>query len=287
MRVTRKKEILLKLIIEELSTKYTNSKFAIYKGGTYRPNAAYSFRWRVPHENSYYSQHCTYNTEGKLIVGTVNSGTLRKSHPLVDPLGHWKENVVPFCKCCFGLQWDHCALYYLKYPSSPGIGYRPPTVIGGSGDPHFTTLDGLQYTFNPIGEFWLIRQLLPGGARFEVQTRIERYTAPSWTSDRPLNASVFTAFVMRRTDPKAVSPKTVQVQRSKSLGLEVLVDGKLFQLESALGRSQRVSNFAIDVYSIENTFRVRVVFDAGLGPGILVHSGYYVFTNKISYLFVP
>ena len=25
------------------------------------------------------------------------------------------------------------------------------------GDPHFTTIDGLTYTFNGLGEYWLVR----------------------------------------------------------------------------------------------------------------------------------
>ena len=192
----------------------------------------------------------------------MDGGNLRKVHQLVDPLGHWKEDVVPFCDCCLELKNDRCALYYQKRPSNPGTGYRPPNFIGGSGDPHFTTLDGVQYTFNPVGEFWLIRQQLSGGARFEVQTRIEKYETLN-ASLVPLNASVFSAFVMRRTDSSSSVSKSVQVQRSQSTGLEVLLDGVLFQLDSALNGSQRIDNFAIDVSSVDSFLHVRVAFDAG------------------------
>ena len=244
--------------------------FKLFKGGIYRPNAVYSFRSRVPQDGTGYCQQCTYNAAGQLLVGPMDGGNLRKVHPLVDPLGHRKEDVVPFCDCCLELKNDRCAIYYQKRPSNSGTDYRPPNLIGGSGDPHFSTLDGVQYTFNPVGEFWLIQQQLPGGVRFEVQTRIEKYVPPPGSTDSPLSAAIFTAFAIRRTDSTGgipqdenYRPKTVQIQRSIATGLEVLIDGTMFQLASALDKSQRIDNFAIDATYIESSLRVRVVFDAG------------------------
>lgn len=242
-------------------------------GGIYRPNAVYSFHSRVPQEGTGYCQQCTYNAAGNLSVGPVDGGNLHTVHPIIDPIGHWSADVVPFCDCCLEFNSTSCPLYYNKRPSHPGTGYIPPNITIVTGDPHFTTLDGVQYPFNPIGEFTLIRQELPGGARFDVQTRIEKYVAPAGSGERPLNASIFTAIVMRRTDPSQDEPKTVQVQRSLSSDLEVLVDGTLFPLQTALSTSQRVSNFAIDAAYVENSPRIRVAFDAGWAFDIWSHQG--------------
>lgn len=237
----------------------------LLKGTIMRPNAAWSFRSRVPQENNSYSQQCTYNAAGRLIVGPIDGGNARFAHPLIDPINHWKSDVVPFCDCCLELRLDRCVLYYQKRPSDPGVGYRPPNLIGGSGDPHFTSLDGVQYTFNPIGEFHLIKQILPSGAHFEVQARTEKYEPPPGSNETSRGASIFTAFAMRRTDPGNSSPaKTIQVQRSgRNNGLEILIDGTLLPLESVMSRSQRVDNFVVDGFSFENNLRLRVVFDAG------------------------
>ena len=57
------------------------------------------------------------------------------------------------------------------------------------GDPHFITLDGLHYTFNPIGEFWLINT-----DTILIQAR----TIQAWdVNNKPQQASVFGAVAAR------------------------------------------------------------------------------------------
>jgi len=43
------------------------------------------------------------------------------------------------------------------------------------GDPHFQTMDNLQYTFNGLGEYWLVKS-----GSFELQAR----TLRAWDNDR-------------------------------------------------------------------------------------------------------
>jgi len=43
------------------------------------------------------------------------------------------------------------------------------------GDPHFQTLDGLQYVFNGLGEYWMVKS-----ESFELQAR----TARAWTTQK-------------------------------------------------------------------------------------------------------
>ncbi|NXS06173.1 MUC4 protein, partial [Oxylabes madagascariensis] len=49
-----------------------------------------------------------------------------------------------------------CARFAEKRPRVGCEGYMPPTPAGAFGDPHITTLDGLTYTFNGLGDFVLL-----------------------------------------------------------------------------------------------------------------------------------
>lgn len=97
-----------------------------------------------------------------------------------------------------------CARYYNRRPSSTAAGYVPPSIGTGNGDPQINTLDGLAYTFNPHGEFWFIRQ----GTMFAVQCRMEKFEVRVGNITKDLNASIYTAFVMR-----AGNGTKVQVQQ--------------------------------------------------------------------------
>ena len=57
------------------------------------------------------------------------------------------------------------------------------------GDPHITTLDGLSYDYNGIGEYWMIKSNI-----VNVQAR----TSTAWdTAGKPVSASVFSAFAIQ------------------------------------------------------------------------------------------
>ena len=109
-----------------------------------------------------------------------------------------------------------CGYYYNRRPSSSAADYVPPSIGTGNGDPQINTLDGLAYTFNPVGEFWFIKQ----GTTFAAQCRIEQFeTRLSWNQTQIRNASVYTAMVMR-----AGNGSKVQVQQSLARHFEVYSD---------------------------------------------------------------
>ena len=57
------------------------------------------------------------------------------------------------------------------------------------GDPHIRTVDGLDYTFNGLGEYWLLKSNVVNG--FSVQGR----TGKAWDKEgNDVGATVFTAF---------------------------------------------------------------------------------------------
>ena len=68
------------------------------------------------------------------------------------------------------------------------------------GDPHFRTLDDLKYTFNGIGEFWMIKT---SDSSFGLQVRTEQTQRAGGVS---YAASSFVAFVAQE------SAKTAKVE---------------------------------------------------------------------------
>ena len=56
------------------------------------------------------------------------------------------------------------------------------------GDPHIKTVDGLEYTFNGLGEYWLVK----ADGYFHLQGRTKR--AINVNTNTESNATVFSAF---------------------------------------------------------------------------------------------
>lgn len=61
------------------------------------------------------------------------------------------------------------------------------------GDPHITTLSGVRYTFNGLGEYWLVRtENNTRNVSLQVQCHTDR--AEDSVTGIPNNATIFTAF---------------------------------------------------------------------------------------------
>ncbi|KAM8905830.1 mucin-4 [Lycaon pictus] len=90
---------------------------------------------------------CSYGPWGELLQGW-------RVH---DPWQFGQE-LEPQNWCC---RWSDqpmlCALYRQRRPHVGCAGYRPPRPAWMFGDPHITTLDGANYTFNGLGDFQLVR----------------------------------------------------------------------------------------------------------------------------------
>ncbi|KAM9316127.1 mucin-4-like [Gastrophryne carolinensis] len=69
----------------------------------------------------------------------------------------YKElEVDPYNNCCrYSGSSYYCSLYRQRRPYDYCFGYVPPSIGVLFGDPHINTLDGVQYTFNGLGEFIL------------------------------------------------------------------------------------------------------------------------------------
>uniref|UniRef100_A0AC34GE78 VWFD domain-containing protein n=1 Tax=Panagrolaimus sp. ES5 TaxID=591445 RepID=A0AC34GE78_9BILA len=74
---------------------------------------------------------------------------------------------------------EDCDKYMKSRHPDDGSNYTAPTTSLGNGDPHYTTFDGLYYTFNGAGEFCLIKnstsQPFAAQARHIIPTDGEDY----------------------------------------------------------------------------------------------------------------
>ncbi|KAB0395230.1 hypothetical protein E2I00_003884 [Balaenoptera physalus] len=90
---------------------------------------------------------CSYGPWGELLQGW------RVQSPW-----QFDQELEPQNWCCrFNDKPSFCALYQLRRPRVSCAGYQPPRPAWMFGDPHITTLDGTNYTFNGLGDFLLVR----------------------------------------------------------------------------------------------------------------------------------
>ena len=168
---------------------------------------------------------CIYDANGQFMAGPPGGGTADKYGPLDSKLGHFVHDVATWFGCC--KMSSHCDKYYEYRPSyeCSNDGCRPSQ---GNGDPHITTFDLFQYTFNGNGEFVMVEDALNN--EFEVQARMEQFG----TND----ATVFTAFAIRHLST------VVQIQISNSkYKNDVLVDGISIEQDIASEPSLATQNF--------------------------------------------
>lgn len=110
----------------------------------------------------------------------------------VPTLSQWYHDVVPMYLCCL---WQEeqavgCETFrFERRPSQDCIAYQSPAIATVFGDPHIVTFDGLEYTFNGMGEFVLLRvdQLRD---KLNVQARFEQVERNYYG---PVNATKLTS----------------------------------------------------------------------------------------------
>ncbi|XP_062511306.1 mucin-like protein [Corticium candelabrum] len=93
--------------------------------------------------------------DGFLLNNLPQGGTANRYHASRFSLFHSNFDIQPYEDCC--IKTDLCNLYYLRRPSQSCFGYFPPFWAWTWGDPHISTLDGKQYTFNGVGEYILMQ----------------------------------------------------------------------------------------------------------------------------------
>ena len=194
---------------------------------------------------------CVYDPNGEFMGDPPNGGTADKYSPdgcssvtdglkCVNVLLHVLHDVLPYHVCKFV---DELETYFEYRP--PGectntVGCRPAQ---GNGDPHITTFDLFQYTFNGNGEFILVQDVFNDD--FEVQARMEQLGS--------FEATVFTAFAIRHLDT------VIQIQKSTGIQhkADILVDGFSIEQDISVAESLATQSFGpIFVRAIEHDWSI-------------------------------
>ncbi len=148
---------------------------------------------------------CCYNTDGIIITNPELSGDsleiqANSGGSIIQQIKHALFDQLPFWACCERPQiftktaLESCTNYHKQRPSFECENVPLPVPSGGNGDPHFTTLDGVDYTFNGYGEYVLLRAYtLPNSTSLEIQIRTK-----SVQSDSQVNqATAIVGFVIK------------------------------------------------------------------------------------------
>ncbi|XP_036705568.1 LOW QUALITY PROTEIN: mucin-4 [Balaenoptera musculus] len=155
---------------------------------------------------------CSYGPWGELLQGW------RVQSPW-----QFDQELEPQNWCCrFNDKPSFCALYQLRRPRVSCAGYQPPRPAWMFGDPHITTLDGTNYTFNGLGDFLLVRTR-DRNSSFLLQGR----TAQTGSAQ----ATNFIAFAAEYNS-SSLDPITVQWLLKPSDTIHVLLNNQTVTFET-------------------------------------------------------
>lgn len=195
-------------------------------------------------------QQCCYDSNSNLLVGPPGGGTLDLAH-INNPIDHFIEDVKPFYWCC--ILSKECDLYYEKRPSDNGTRWTPPTPGGGSGDPHFTTFDGVEYTFNGFGEYTL----------FEISEK--NFTCQIRTSPLRLNdKSDSTGTVFKAIAIKSDSDQ-IQIELDSANNLLIFVNGILSDIND-----DEIINLNEILLKKNNDTSIELIYSIGINFQIIL-----------------
>lgn len=224
----------------------------------FHPGGSYIVRQKVASDSGAGSQ-CVYDDSGTIMVGPPGGGTLDRYSPNKYPVKHVLHDVLPYVICCklSGFLNDmNCKHnYYRRRPSDGGSNYPRPRPARAVGDPHITTFDGLFYTFNGVGEFWMVKmEDNVKNIDFKMQARMEQYVS---SEGIPMNASVFTAVVMEEVKNEEIITVQVSYNDEKIL---VSLDGEAIDVNYTSVLVVRHKTAQVTINSAED---VEVTFSSG------------------------
>ncbi|XP_009577143.1 PREDICTED: mucin-4 [Fulmarus glacialis] len=152
-----------------------------------------------------------------------------------------------------------CARFAEKRPRIGCEGYMPPTPAGAFGDPHITTLDGLTYTFNGLGDFVLL-------LASDAQTRFVLHgrTAQTGTAQ----ATNFVAFAAQYI---SATSTTVEWTLGSQGDIQVLLNDETIQFSYSQDMGAEV--YYSPGVLLVNASSVTAVFDGAIAISISATSG--------------
>ncbi|XP_071100961.1 uncharacterized protein [Haliotis cracherodii] len=139
------------------------------------------------------SKSCCYNIASRgLGSDQPFSGNYYRYGSFSNYHGHVMEDLLPLQHCCIDSP-SLCPLFQELRPTITSCLPQPAQRrIGCFGDPHFTTFDGRDFSFNGLGEYTLFTlDYKPQGFKFVLQCRTEVAVRADASTSK---ATVFTAF---------------------------------------------------------------------------------------------
>ncbi|NXD40190.1 SUSD2 protein, partial [Copsychus sechellarum] len=239
---------------------------------TYHPGAVHCVRAIQASPLYGAGQQCCYDSTGTQILTHDSTGgsTPDRGHdwgsppflkpPRIPGFSHWLYDVISFYYCC--LWSDNCDFYMKRRPSSDCRTYRPPRAASAFGDPHFLTFDGLNFTFNGLGEYTLVESDLTGLA---VQGRTQQALFPNGTGALGTGLS---AVAMREN-----SSDVIEVRYSEDFSLEVLLNQRVLSFSEQTWLDLK----GLYLYSTPDQ-NITVMFSSGSGVEIRENGGFLTLT---------
>ena len=205
-------------------------------------------------------QQCCYREDGNINLDQDGAGTADTFSPEHGIVHHFIYDVLPWFACCEFSGQSDCETYHTHRPSDDCADYVPPNNANTQGDPHFTTTDGLDYTFNGVGEFTMASSPI---YNITFQARMESY--------RDTSASVYTAFVIQTNNSS-----NIQLQRDILNQTLILIDDHSFQLTEGIILKRIARGVTLTIAT--DLSQVNVQFNNGVGLRV------YIFPESMSFL---
>ncbi|XP_040010330.1 sushi domain-containing protein 2 isoform X2 [Xiphias gladius] len=215
-------------------------------------------------------QRCCYDGTGALALtgDSICGSTPDRAHdwgsppygepPRVPEYSHWLYDVMSFYYCC--LWSDHCHIYFSHRPSSGCCNYQPPKAGVVLGDPHFLTFDGLSYTFNGKGEYYLVSS---PDKELSVQARTEQVKLKNGALAR---ATWLSSVAMREKTSDVIEVRLAEGR------LQVLRNRKVLPFAKDEMEQRWMDLHRVFVF-IPSPQNVTVMFLSGVGVEVRVHEG--------------
>ena len=219
------------------------------------------YRWYDPNLRAV---ECCYHPYYEYLIDTPipGAGRAHKYHPARDISyysNHYSEEESAYSSCCNTGSSFLCRLFYSLRPPCTSRNWEQGRASWASafGEPHFVTVDGMNYTFNGCGWYTYFKAEIPGmnESKLIVQVRTTRVG--------DVNATGFTGIAVQEGNSEVIQ---VNLQSSGDIHLEVnktefsigengtdfesgvyiSLINKTFSIETPLGTTIRVRKAAND-----------------------------------------
>ncbi|KAJ6640082.1 Protein mesh [Pseudolycoriella hygida] len=243
-------------------------------------------------------QQCCYDRNGFLMMSydQMWGSRPRRNHNIgqmpwneankVPTLSTWFNDVRPYYSCCY---WQDeqavgCETFrFERRPSQDCVAYQAPAVGAAFGDPHFMTFDNLQYTFNGMGEFVLVR-VNDGKQRLDVQGRFEQVHR---NFHGPVMATQLTSIAARGNESTIIEVRVRPRHAQWRYRLDVFADGRRIYFDRPSLKFQ--SFFGVTVYTptyILNQSEVVIMFSSGAGVEVVENAGHLTARVYLPWTFI-